>query len=116
MFPSTSKCNPSPPPPFVDPPKLGKAGKRVLNLWHDCTDAGSKNTSMTCMQVREQFNFFRKNYMDACNNVIPDFNSTIQAIYGFVQITFNGCTGGPLKDTPGFTTLSVTIATYNIII
>jgi hypothetical protein len=100
-FPSTSKCNPSPPPPFKDPPKLGKAGERVLDLWRDCTKADSKNTSMTCMRVLEQFDFFRLNYMITCGKV-PDFNSTIQAIYGFVPITFNGCTGGALRDTPGF--------------
>jgi hypothetical protein len=41
----------------------------------------------------------------ACKNVIPDFNSTIQAIYGFVPITFKGCTGGALRDTPGFKTV-----------
>jgi hypothetical protein len=106
-FPSTSKCNPSPPPPFVAP-KLGEVGEKVLKLWDDCTDPGSKiYTSMTCMLVRDQFNFFQKNYMTtpACKNVIPDFNSTIQAIYGFVPITFKGCTGGALRDTPGFKTV-----------
>jgi hypothetical protein len=100
-FPSTSKCNPSPPPPFVNPPKLGDVGKRVLDLWHDCTDPGSKNTSTTCMRLLEQRDFFRLNYMITCGKV-PDFNSTIQAIYGFVPITFNSCTGGALRDTPGF--------------
>jgi hypothetical protein len=100
-FPSTSKCNPSPPPPFVNPPKLGEVGKKVLKLWDDCTDPGSKNTSTTCMRLLEQFDFFRLNYMITCGKV-PDFNSTIQAIYGFVPITFNGCTGGALRDTPGF--------------
>jgi hypothetical protein len=34
--------------------------------------------------------------------MMPDFDSTIQAIYGFVPITFSGCTGGALKDTAGF--------------
>ena len=34
--------------------------------------------------------------------MMPDFNSTIQAIYGFVPIRFSGCPGGPLQDTPGF--------------
>jgi hypothetical protein len=33
---------------------------------------------------------------------MPEFNSTIQAIYGFVPITFSGCTGGALNDTAGF--------------
>jgi hypothetical protein len=108
-FPSTSKCNPSPPPKFENPPKLGKAGERVLDLWHDCTDPGSKNTSTTCMRLLDQRDFFQLNYMKTCG--MPDsdptiqamyFVSTIQAIYGFVPITFNGCTGGPLRDTPGF--------------
>lgn len=98
-FPSTSKCNPSPPPPFSTP-KLGTVGQGVLNLWHDCTDT-SNNPSMTCIRLREQFNFFQKNYVNTCNQ-LPDFNSTIQAIYGFVPITFKGCTGGALKDTKGF--------------
>jgi hypothetical protein len=99
-FPSTWKCNPSPPPPFEDPPKLGEVGKKVLKLWHDCTD-NSNNGSLTCMRLREQRDFFKLNYKDACGKM-PDFNSTIQAIYGFVPITFNGCTGGALNLTPGF--------------
>ena len=98
-FPSTSKCNPSPPPMF-EKPKLGHAGHRVLKLWDDCTD-NSNNPSMTCIRLREQFRFFQTNYMNTCNKM-PDFNSTIQAIYGFVPITFNGCTGGALNETPGF--------------
>jgi hypothetical protein len=56
---------------------------------------------MTCVRLREQFAFFRMNYINTCKTM-PDFNSTIQAIYGFVPIRFNGCAGGGLKDTPGF--------------
>jgi hypothetical protein len=99
MFPSTSKCNPSPPPPFVAP-KLGDAGQRVLSLWHKCTD-NNNNDSFTCERLREQRDFFRANYMSKCGPT-PDFNSTIQAIYGFVPITFSGCTGGALNETAGF--------------
>jgi len=98
-FPSTSKCNPSPPPPFTTP-KLGTVGQEVLKLWHDCTDT-SNNPSMTCIRLREQFNFFQKNYINTCKQM-PDFNATIQAIYGFVPITFGGCKGGALNDTAGF--------------
>jgi hypothetical protein len=53
------------------------------------------------MRLLEQFNFFRNNYINTCKNM-PDFNSTIQAIYGFVPITFSGCTGGPLRETKDF--------------
>jgi hypothetical protein len=98
-FPSTSKCNPSPPPPFTTP-KLGIVGQGVLNLWHECTD-NSNNGSLICVRLREQFSFFQNNYISACKKM-PDFDSTIQAIYGFVPITFSGCTGGALKDTAGF--------------
>jgi hypothetical protein len=56
---------------------------------------------MTCIRLREQFNFFQTNYINTCKKM-PDFNSTIQAIYGFVPIEFSGCTGGALKDTAGF--------------
>ena len=105
-FPSTSKCNPSPPPMFEKPPKLGTVGKGVVDLWQDCTDAShiprsTPFASMTCMRLREQFDFFQLNYMKTCGKM-PDFNSTIQAIYGFVPITFNGCTGGALNQTAGF--------------
>ena len=98
-FPSMSKCNPSPPPPFATP-KLGIVGQGVLNLWHECTD-NSNNGSSICVRLREQFSFFQTNYISTCKKM-PDFNSTIQAIYGFVPITFSGCTGGALKDTAGF--------------
>jgi hypothetical protein len=98
-FPSTSKCNPSPPPPFTTP-KLGIVGQGVLNLWHECTD-DSNNGSFICVRLREQFSFFQTNYINTCKQM-PDFNSTIQAIYGFVPITFSSCTGGALKDTAGF--------------
>ena len=98
-FPSTSKCNPSPPPPFTTP-KLGTVGQGVLNLWHECTDTSS-NRSLTCIRLREQFKFFETNYMNTCKKM-PDFNSTIQAIYGFVPIRFSDCTGGALRDTAGF--------------
>jgi hypothetical protein len=106
---STSKCNPSPPPPFTTPPGLGAVGQGVLKLWHDCTDTSNNPrppgstpfASMTCIRLREQFNFFQTNYISTCKKV-PDFTSTIQAIYGFVPITFNGCTGGALRDTAGF--------------
>jgi hypothetical protein len=104
-FPSKWKCNPSPPPPFTKP-ELGTAGQRVLDLWNDCTDDSHNPRSTpfespTCMRLREQFNFFQTNYISTCK-MMPGFNSTIQAIYGFVPITFNGCTGGALRDTAGF--------------
>jgi hypothetical protein len=98
-FPSTSKCNPSPPPPFTTP-KLGIVGQGVLDLSHECTD-NSNNGSLICVRLREQFSFFQTNYINKCQ-MMPDFDSTIQAIYGFVPITFSGCTGGALKDTAGF--------------
>ena len=105
---STSKCNPSPPPPFTTP-DLGTAGQRVLKLWHDCTDASNNPRppgstpfkSTTCIELRKQFNFFQTNYISTCKKE-PDFTSTIQAIYGFVPINFGGCKGGALNETAGF--------------
>jgi hypothetical protein len=108
VFPSTWKCNPSPPPPFVDPPKLGTVGKGVVDLWMDCIyeshmPRSTPFASPTCRQLRDQFRFFQKNYMDACKMMPdPDFTSTIQAIYGFVPINFGGCKGGALNETAGF--------------
>jgi hypothetical protein len=32
----------------------------------------------------------------------PSTNAMIQAVYGWVPITYSGCTGPALKDTPGF--------------
>ena len=105
---STSKCNPSPPPPFTTP-DLGTAGQRVLKLWHDCTDASNNPRppgstpfkSTTCIELRKQFNFFQTNYISTCKKE-PDFTSTILAIYGFVPINFGGCKGGALNETAGF--------------
>jgi hypothetical protein len=110
-FPLTT-CVPPMVPPFKTP-ALGTLGTGVLDLWNKCTTSMS-DTSPTCTEIRTEYDFFNTNYVDQCG-AAPDSTAMIQALYGWVPITYNNCTGRALKDTPNFDTAIKTYCTlqYN---
>jgi hypothetical protein len=90
------KCPPATVPPFKTP-NLGKTGQGVLNLWNKCVTNNSGGA--VCVQIRDVYNFFLQNYMNSCSGRTPTLLATMDAVYGFVPITDQGCSGGALKDT-----------------
>jgi hypothetical protein len=91
----------------ANPPALGTLGQGVLNLWSECTPP-MDGPGPTCDEIRTVSNFFTTNYVNACG-AQPGSIAMIQAVYGWVPITYNGCTGGALAKTPGY---ADAIATY----
>ena len=92
-------CNPSPPPPFVNPPNLGVAGKAFIDLWNKCTPS-MMDISATCKDIRTVGKLFTDGYYSntACKNPkTPPFYIVMQAVYGWVPIVYRGCTGLDLK-------------------
>jgi hypothetical protein len=84
-------------PPFVNPPKLGVAGKAFIDLWNKCT-TGTTDTTTTCKDVRIVSKLFTQGFSAACKtSPTPPFYITMQAVYGWVPIVFDGCTGQDLK-------------------
>jgi hypothetical protein len=110
-FPLTT-CVPATPPPFVTP-KLGTLGQGALDLWTKCTASMSDNSD-TCKEIRTVRDLFNTNYVNKCG-ATPDTTAMIQAVYGWVPITYNNCTGNPLVTTPGYATAVATYCTlqYN---
>ncbi len=97
---TTNACTLPTPPPFVDPPNLGKAGKSFTDLWQKCYPSMS-DTSQTCKDVRTVADLIvNKSYFanKACTSPqTPPFYITMQAVYGWVPIVNRGCTGLDLK-------------------
>ncbi len=95
-------CSPAPPPPFVNPPNLGKAGKSFIDLWNKCYPSEADQTD-TCKDIRTVAKLFvDASYFGnkACTNPqTPPFYIVMQGVYGWVPIVNRGCTGLDLKKT-----------------
>jgi len=103
---TTNACTLPTPPPFVNPPNLGVAGKSFIDLWNKCYPSMS-DASQTCKDIRTVADLFvNKSYFanKACMNPqTPPFYITMQAVYGWVPIVNRGCTGLDLKtDVPSY--------------
>ncbi len=106
---TTNACTLPTSPPFVNPPKLGVAGKAFVDLWSKCYPS-TLDTSTTCKDIRTVANLFvTASYFGnaACKSPpTPPFYITMQAVYGWVPIVYSGCTGLDLKETtlgtPGY--------------
>jgi hypothetical protein len=95
---TTNACTLPTPAPFVNPPQLGVEGKAFVDLWNNCTTGMS--TSQTCDDIRTVAALFTNSYLNnkACKNPqTPPFYITMQAVYGWVPIVYQGCTGLDLK-------------------
>ena len=97
---TTNACTLPTPPPFVNPPNLGVAGKSFVDLWNRCYPSTMDNSG-TCQDIRTLANLFvNESYFGnkACiNPPTPPFYITMQAVYGWVPIVNRGCTGLDLK-------------------
>ena len=54
---TTNACTLPTPPPFVNPPNLGVAGKSFIDLWNKCYPSMMDN-SATCKDIRTVANLF----------------------------------------------------------
>jgi hypothetical protein len=99
---TTNACTLPTPPPFVNPPKLGVAGKSTVDLWNRCYPSTS-DQSETCEDIRTVAKLFVDgSYFGntACTNPqTPPFYIVMQGVYGWVPIVNRGCTGLDLKKT-----------------
>jgi len=89
-------------PPFVNPPALGTSGAAIVNLWKKCT-ANTSDTSTTCKQIRTVAKLFTTSFNSACpHSGTPTQNKFMEAVYGWVPIVYNGCTGVDLVKVADF--------------
>jgi hypothetical protein len=94
---TTNACTLPTPAPFVNPPNLGKAGKAFVDLWNTCYP-GTGDLSDTCKDIRTVAKLFADGYTKACPiKPTPPFYIMMQAVYGWVPIVNDGCTGVDLK-------------------
>jgi hypothetical protein len=91
------QCIPPSTPPY-SAPVLGTAGQVMVDLWTKCANPATTDSSTTCKDIAILDKFFRPNYAAACTNGTPDSVSILNAVYGWVPITYpeyGGYTGKP---------------------
>jgi hypothetical protein len=105
---TTNACTLPSPAPFVNPPNLGKAGKAFVDLWNNCYP-GTGDLSDTCKDIRTVASLFASGYTKACpTKPTPPFYIMMRAVYGWVPIVDQGCTGVDLKtDVAAYTTAAL---------
>ena len=97
---TANTCSLPTPPPFVNPPKLGVAGKAFVDLWNTCYPSTPNNMNIpTCKDIQSVAKLFDASYTDNKCTQIPPFYIKMQAVYGWVPIVNRGCTGVDLKKT-----------------
>jgi hypothetical protein len=99
---------PTPAPPVISSntkpdqganPALGTAAKAIVTLWTTCTTT-AKNTSNTCVKIRDVFNFFKTNYSVTCGlSPLPNTPTMLTQVTGWAE--FPNCSHA-LADTPGY--------------
>jgi hypothetical protein len=95
---ASNACTLPAPAPFVNPPHLGVDGKSFVDLWNKCTTSMT-DASQSCKDVRTVAALFTNSYFNkACKQPqTPPFYIVMQAVYGWVPIVYQGCTGLDLK-------------------
>jgi hypothetical protein len=99
------KCIPPTVPPFVNPPALGNMGKKIVDLWGLCLNSNPFDNSQTCTRIRALKDMFLASFTAKCTGkgAVPVWQLA-RAVYGWVPITYSGCTGANLALQPNFAT------------